>query len=76
MVPYLWFQPSGREEARQRWHVDVWVDPAQVQVRIDAAVAAGRTLVGGATLADPDGNKVCLASWDGRARAVIRGHRG
>lgn len=65
--PIIWFQRSGSEEARQRWHVDVWVDPAQVQVRIDAAVAAGGKLIGDATLADPDGNKVCLASWYGRA---------
>lgn len=65
--PIIWFQRSGSEEARQRWHLDVWVDPAQVQARIDAAVAAGGTLVGGATLSDPDGNKVCLCSWHGRA---------
>lgn len=65
--PIIWFQRSGREDARQRWHVDVWVDPAQIQVRIDAAVTAGGTLIGDATLADPDGNKVCLASWHGRA---------
>lgn len=65
--PIIWFQRSGNEDARQRWHVDVWVDPAQIRVRIDAAVAAGGTLIGDATLADPDGNNVCLASWHGRA---------
>ena len=65
--PIIWFQRSDSEEARQRWHLDVWVDPAQVQARIDAAVAAGGTLVDGATLSDPDGNKVCLCSWHGRA---------
>jgi 4a-hydroxytetrahydrobiopterin dehydratase len=71
-LPTLWFQRSGTEEPRQRWHPDVWVDPAQVQPRIDAAVAAGGTLVdSGAAprfwvLADPDGNKVCLCTWQER----------
>jgi len=58
--PIIWFQRSGSEEARQRWHFDVWVDPARVQARIDAAIAAGGTLVGGTTLSDPDGNKIWL----------------
>lgn len=65
--PLIWFQPSGSEEPRQRWHLDVCVDPAQVQPRIEAALAAGGTLVQGATLSDPDGNKVCLCTWEGRA---------
>ena len=70
--PAVWFQRSGSEEPRQRWHPDVWVDPAQVQPRIDAAVAAGGTLAdAGAAprfwvLADPDGNKVCLCTWQQR----------
>ena len=71
-LPALWFQRSGSEEPRQRWHPDVWVDPAQVQSRIDAAVAAGGALVdAGAAprfwvLADPEGNKVCLCTWQER----------
>jgi 4a-hydroxytetrahydrobiopterin dehydratase len=67
VLPLIWFQPSGDEEPRQRWHLDVCVDPAQVQPRIDAALAAGGTLVSGTTLADPDGNKICLCTWEGRA---------
>lgn len=63
-LPLMWFQRSGHDEPRQRWHLDVFVDPAQVQPRIDAALAAGGTLVGGTTLADPDGNKVCFAGGD------------
>jgi len=64
ILPLIWFQQSGSEEPRQRWHPDVWVDPAEVQPRIDAAVAAGGTLVSDAeapsfwVLADPEGNKV------------------
>jgi 4a-hydroxytetrahydrobiopterin dehydratase len=71
-LPTVWFQASGREEPRQRWHFDVWVDPAQVRPRIDAALAAGGTLVSDEeapsfwVLADPDGNKVCLCTWQER----------
>lgn len=71
-LPLVWFQQSGAEEPRQRWHPDVWVDPAQVQPRIDAALAAGGTLVSDAeapsfwVLADPDGNRVCLCTWQDR----------
>lgn len=71
-LPAVWFQPSGSEEPRQRWHPDIWVDPAQVQPRIDAALAAGGTLVSDAqapsfwVLADPDGNQACLCTWQDR----------
>jgi 4a-hydroxytetrahydrobiopterin dehydratase len=71
-LPTVWFQSSGSEEPRQRWHPDVWVDPAQVQPRIDAALAAGGTLVSDAeapsfwVLADPEGNRVCLCTWQER----------
>lgn len=71
-LPTIWFQRSGSEEPRQRWHPDVWVDPAQVQPRIDAAIAAGGTLVSDAeapsfwVLADPEGNRVCLCTWQER----------
>ncbi len=72
VLPAIWFQASGKEEPRQRWHPDVWVDPAQVQPRIDAALAAGGTLVSDAeapsfwVLADPEGNRVCLCTWQPR----------
>jgi 4a-hydroxytetrahydrobiopterin dehydratase len=71
-LPTVWFQAPGSEEPRQRWHFDVWVDPAQVQPRIDAALAAGGTLVSDEeapsfwVLADPDGNRVCLCTWQER----------
>jgi len=72
VLPAVWFQPSGREEPRQRWHPDVWVDPVQVPDRIKAALATGGTLVSDQqapafwVLADPDGNKVCLCTWQER----------
>jgi 4a-hydroxytetrahydrobiopterin dehydratase len=62
VLPLIWFQKSGSEEPRQRWHLDLWMAPDQVQPRIDAALAAGGTLVKGSTLADPDGNMICLCS--------------
>jgi 4a-hydroxytetrahydrobiopterin dehydratase len=71
-LPTVWFQDSGDGEPRQRWHPDVWVDPAQVGPRIAAALAAGGTLVSDAeapsfwVLADPDGNRVCLCTWQER----------
>jgi 4a-hydroxytetrahydrobiopterin dehydratase len=71
-LPTFWFQASGDEEPRQRWHPDVWVDPSQAKPRIDAALAAGGTLVSDAdapsywVLADPEGNRVCLCTWEDR----------
>ena len=71
-LPAVWFQASGSEEPRQRWHPDLWVEPAQVKPRIDAALAAGGTLVSDAeapsfwVLADPQGNRVCLCTWQDR----------
>jgi 4a-hydroxytetrahydrobiopterin dehydratase len=72
VLPRMWFQPSGDREPRQRWHHDLQIDPAEVQPRIAAAIAAGGRLVSDAAapsywvLADPDGNNVCLCTWQGR----------
>ena len=72
VLPSVWFQESGSDEPRQRWHPDVWVDPAEVQPRIDAALAAGGTVASDAeapsfwVLADPEGNRVCLCTWQDR----------
>jgi 4a-hydroxytetrahydrobiopterin dehydratase len=71
-LPTIWFQQSGREEPRQRWHHDLWVDPSEVQPRIDAAVAAGGRLVSDDeapsfwVLADAEDNKICLCTWQER----------
>ena len=71
-LPTVWFQPSGDAEPRQRWHPDVWLDPAQVAGRLEAALAAGGTVVSDSeapsfwVLADPEGNRVCLCTWQDR----------
>jgi 4a-hydroxytetrahydrobiopterin dehydratase len=73
VLPTMWFQRSGRTEPRQRFHLDLWVAPEVVQARIDAALRAGGVLVSDANapsfwvLADPEGNNVCLCTWQGRS---------
>jgi 4a-hydroxytetrahydrobiopterin dehydratase len=69
----FWLQKSDQhDEPRQRFHVDVTVPPDQAQVRIDAALAAGGTLVSDEhapafiVLADPEGNKACVCTSLGR----------
>lgn len=68
-VPLLWLQTTDvHAEPRQRFHLDLWVAPEQLEARIEAAVAAGGVLVSDAqkpafvVLADPEGNKVCLCT--------------
>jgi 4a-hydroxytetrahydrobiopterin dehydratase len=64
--PMLWFQESGSEEPRQRFHIDVRVPKEVAQQRIDAAVAAGGKVVDETptfvVLEDAEGNKVCICS--------------
>lgn len=61
-VPNLWFGDDP-EPDRTRFHVEVYVAPEVVQERVDAAVAAGATVVddgeapGLTVLADQDGNR-------------------
>jgi len=71
--PLIWFQATDEhEEPRQRFHLDICVPHDQVEARIAAAVEAGGLLVTdvGApafwVLADPQGNKACLCTWQGR----------
>ncbi|WP_427892564.1 VOC family protein [Kribbella sp. GL6] len=68
-LPMVWFQTAEARSTQRVWHPHLWVDPDQVRPRIDAALAAGGTLVSdqGApsawVLSDPDGNHVYLCTW-------------
>jgi 4a-hydroxytetrahydrobiopterin dehydratase len=69
----LWFQHTdAHAEPRQRFHVDITVPPEVAQQRIDAALAAGGTLVSDdrapafTVLADAEGNKACICTALGR----------
>jgi 4a-hydroxytetrahydrobiopterin dehydratase len=73
----LWFQPApdATGEVQQRFHLDIVVPREVAEERVEAAVAAGGTLVSDAAapafwvLADAHGNKVCVCTSDGRDRA-------
>lgn len=67
--PTIWWQQTEPHEApRQRWHLDVWVGADVAPARLEAALAAGGTLVDdtGApsywVLADSQGNRGCLCT--------------
>jgi 4a-hydroxytetrahydrobiopterin dehydratase len=70
----LWFQESegAAGEVQQRFHYDVVVPIEAAQARIDAALAAGGTLVTDEhapafwVLADRHGNKACVCTSEGR----------
>ncbi len=69
----FWLQETdAHEEPRQRFHIDITVPPDQAEPRIDAALAAGGTLVSDerapafVVLADPEGNKACVCTSLGR----------
>lgn len=71
--PTIWFQPTGAHDVpRQRWHLDLRVPPEVVEGRIAAAISAGGKLVDDSAapafwvLADPQGNRACLTTWEGR----------
>ncbi len=71
--PSIWFQPTEPHAVpRQRWHLDLRIPPEVVQDRIAAAIAAGGELVDDTAapafwvLADPQGNRACLTTWQGR----------
>ena len=67
-VPNLWFDDPA-EGSTQRWHVEVYVPAEARDVRLDAAIAAGATVVddsqapGMTVIADHDGNHgvICVA---------------
>jgi 4a-hydroxytetrahydrobiopterin dehydratase len=74
----LWFQqaPGATGEVQQRFHLDIVVPREVAEERLQAALAAGGTLVSTDevpafwVLADKHGNKVCICTADGRESAT------
>ncbi|MBP0458848.1 4a-hydroxytetrahydrobiopterin dehydratase [Streptomyces montanisoli] len=71
--PTIWFQPTEAHDVpRQRWHLDLRIPPEVVEGRIAAAIEAGGALVDDSfapafwVLADPQSNRACLTTWQGR----------
>lgn len=69
-VPILWFQETDPHPTpRQRFHIDVQVPYDVAEQRIAAAVSAGAVIVDDSRapwttiVADPDGNKACVGTF-------------
>lgn len=68
-VPLLWFQETeAHPTPKQRFHLDVWVPHDARDARIEAALAAGGTMVDDTqapafvVLADAEGNRACVCT--------------
>ena len=71
--PSIWFQQMDEPRTqRNRIHFDVTVAHDEAAPRIEAAIAAGGTLLSDAAapsfwiLGDADGNEICVCTWQGR----------
>ena len=71
--PAVWFQQmDAPRPQRNRIHLDVSVPHDEARQRMDAAIAAGGTLVYDAeapafwVFADAEGNEACVTTWQGR----------
>jgi 4a-hydroxytetrahydrobiopterin dehydratase len=71
--PTVWFQQlDAPRPQRNRIHFDLTVAEDEADVRIAAALTAGGRVVSDAQarafwiLADPEGNEVCICTWQGR----------
>ena len=71
--PAIWFQQmDAPRPQRNRIHLDIDVPHEAALARIDAAIAAGGTLLSDEAapafwvLADPEGNEACICTWQGR----------
>lgn len=71
--PTLWFQQMDEPRPqRNRVHLDVWVPHDVLEGRLSAALEAGGRLLTDEyapsfwVLADPEGNEVCLCTWQER----------
>jgi len=71
--PPFWFQQmDSPRPQRNRIHIDVTVPHDVAESRIEAALAAGGTMVNDRfarsfwVLADPEGNEACICTWQDR----------
>ena len=71
--PAIWFQQmDAPRPQRNRIHFDLAVPHDQLEARLAAALVAGGALVSDNeapafwVLADPEGNEICLTTWQGR----------
>lgn len=71
--PAFWFQQMDEpRQQRNRIHFDISVSPEEAPGRIEAALAAGGTLLTDRAaprfwvLADAEGNEICVCTWAGR----------
>jgi 4a-hydroxytetrahydrobiopterin dehydratase len=78
--PAFWFQQMDEPRPqRNRVHFDVSVPHDEAHQRIQDTIAAGGTLLSDAEapafwiLADPEGNEVCICTWQGRDPGSVRG---
>jgi 4a-hydroxytetrahydrobiopterin dehydratase len=72
-LPAIWFQQMDTPRPhRNRIHFDITVAHDEAEARVEAALAAGGTLVSEAeapsfwVLADVEGNEACVCTWLGR----------
>jgi 4a-hydroxytetrahydrobiopterin dehydratase len=72
-LPAVWFQQmDAPRPQRNRIHFDITVPHDEAEDRVRAALAAGGTLLDDSRarafwiLADPEGNEVCVCSWQDR----------
>jgi 4a-hydroxytetrahydrobiopterin dehydratase len=71
--PAFWFQQMDTPRTqRNRIHFDITVPHDEAEARIAAALAAGGTMVSDSAarafwiLADPEGNEICICTWQDR----------
>lgn len=69
----IWFQQmDSKRPQRNRLHVDLLLPPEDIAGRMQAALDAGGRLLSDTyapqfwVLGDPEGNEICLCTWQGR----------
>jgi 4a-hydroxytetrahydrobiopterin dehydratase len=73
--PAIWFQQmDAPRPQRNRIHFDLRLPRDEAERRIDTAIAAGGRVTNDEeapafwVLADPEGNEICICTWEGRGR--------